>query len=597
MKDDNAAAPNGAPFGLRIKMPHCHPCFGKIRFFALGLFLSCLLIPVPTAFAGEDSEATLCLLLKEQIESPLPDGRFVCRGNLICAAAFISDFYAQRSYRPAWISGEKFLPAATQLVSVITATDEEGLRPEDYHLNQLKQLMEMVSDPPSGNTPPDLTVLRDLDLLLTDAFLLLGSHLLGGRVNPETLDPSWEAQSPGTDLAAVLKEALEKNTIPETLSYLAPQRDGYKRLKKALAAFKKLSGTPCPPPIPPGPSLKLGDQDYRVSMARDLLIFWGDRPATPQSTTPALFGSTLDTALRRFQARHGMTVDGVLGAKTLMALNCPISDRISQIVLNMERWRWMPHQLGTQYILVNTADFSLRLVAGLETLMEMRVVAGRPAQLTPVLSSKIDHLVINPYWHVPHSIAVRDILPKLRKNPGYLREQHIKLFESWREKAPEIFPESVDWNNISAHNFRYKLRQEPGVKNALGRIKFMFPNKFGVYLHDTPSRGLFKKTTRGFSSGCIRIEKPLDLAAYLLRDTPEWNYEAISAQIESGETRVIPVNPAMPVHLLYLTAWMDENNTVQFRDDIYNRDDCLKSALAETAPLPTAAKRKKGACP
>jgi L,D-transpeptidase YcbB len=578
-------------------MPNFHPCFVKIRFFMLGLFLSCLLMHAPAAFAGEDSEAALRHLLKEQIESPLPDGRFVCRGKLICAAAFIPTFYAKRSYQPAWISSGKFLPGATQLVSVITAADEAGLRPEDYHLNELKQLMTLVSAPPSGDNTPDPIVLRDLDLLLTDAFLLLSSHLLGGRVNPETLDPSWEAQSPGTDLAAVLKEALEKNTIPETLSSLPPQRDGYKRLKKALAAYKKLSGTPSPPPIPPGPSLRLGDQDNRVSMARDRLIFWGDRPATPKPKTPALFGSALDTALRRFQARHGMSVDGVLGAKTLMALNCPVADRLSQIEINMERWRWMPHQLGTQYILVNTADFSLRLVAGLETLMEMRVVAGRPAQLTPVLSSKIDHLVINPYWHVPHSIAVRDILPKLRKNPGYLREQHMTLLENWREKALEISPESVDWKSISEHNFKHRLRQEPGAKNALGRIKFMFPNKFGVYLHDTPSRGLFKKTTRGFSSGCIRVEKPLDLAAYLLRDTAKWNYEAIAAQIESGETRVIQVNPAMPVHLLYLTAWVDENNTVQFRDDIYGRDNCLKSALAETAPLPTAAKRNKGACP
>jgi L,D-transpeptidase YcbB len=587
----------GCFYNQRIQMSRFYICFVKIRFLVLGLLLCGLLVNPDAAFAQEDSGATLRRLLKERIESPPPEGLFVCREKLICGTTFIPAFYAQRSYRPAWISGGTLLPSATQLLSVIEAAGEEGLRPEDYHLGQLKELMTPASKANPGDRNKELAALRDLDLLLTDAFLLLGSHLLSGRVNPETLDPTWETHSPGTDLAVVLKDALEKSDIAASFSSLTPPRDGYRRMKKALAAYRKLSEIHAPPPIPPGPSLKLGNRDNRIPAVRDRLVFWGDRPEASKPETPELFDWALDAALRRFQTRHGIEADGVLGAKTLIALNCPAADRLSQIEINMERWRWIPRHLGTQYILVNTADFSLRLVAGLETLMEMRVVAGRPAQLTPVLSGEINYLVINPYWHVPHSIAVRDILPKLRKNPEYLREQHITVLAGWSENAPEISPESVDWKSISDHNFRYRLRQEPGPKNSLGRIKFMFPNKFGVYLHDTPSRGLFKKTTRGFSSGCIRIEKPMDLAAYLLRDTREWNYEAIAAQIESGETRVIQVNPAMPVHLLYWTAWVDENNTVQFREDVYGRDNCLKTILAERAPLRMAEKRGKRACP
>jgi murein L,D-transpeptidase YcbB/YkuD len=341
----------------------------------------------------------------------------------------------------------------------------------------------------------------------------------------------------------------------------------------------------------------LGDRDIRISAVNDRLVFWGDKPKAPKPVASDLFDPELDKALRRFQRRHGIDADGVLGKKTLSALNFSASERLSQVEINMERWRWIPHHLGTQYILVNTADYSLQVVAGLETLLEMRVVVGRPEQLTPVLSGDINYVVINPYWHVPHSIAVRDILPKLRKNPAYLREQHIAVLEGWGENAPKISPESVDWTAISEHNFRYKLRQEPGPKNSLGRIKFMFPNKFGVYLHDTPSRGLFKRAIRGFSSGCIRIENPMDLAAYLLRDRPGWNYEAIKAQVESGKTRTIPVNPAMPVHLLYWTAWVDENNIVQFREDIYGRDNGLKSALAEKPPMLIAEKRIHGVSP
>jgi murein L,D-transpeptidase YcbB/YkuD len=341
----------------------------------------------------------------------------------------------------------------------------------------------------------------------------------------------------------------------------------------------------------------LGDRDKRISAVNDRLVFWGDKPKAPKPLIPELFDPELEKVIRRFQIRHGIESDGILGKKTLAALNFSASDRLSQIEINMERWRWIPHHMGTQYVLVNTADFSLQLVAGLETLMEMRVVVGRPEQLTPVLSGEINYVVINPYWHVPHSIAVRDILPKLRKNPAYLREQHITVLEGWSNNAAEISPDSVDWKNISDHSFRYKLRQEPGPKNSLGRIKFMFPNKFGVYLHDTPSRGLFKRAKRGFSSGCIRIEKPMDLAAYLLRDKPGWNYDAIQAQIESGETRAIPVHPTMPVHLLYWTAWVDENHIVQFREDIYNRDNGLKSALAEKPPMLMAEKRTKRLTP
>ncbi|MFH0726349.1 MAG: L,D-transpeptidase family protein [Pseudomonadota bacterium] len=568
-----------------------HPYFVKIRFLVLGFFLCALLVNPEAAVAREDFETALRRLLKDQIELSPPEWPIVCRGRRICGAIFIPPFYALRAYRPAWISGDALIPQAAQLISVIEAVGNEGLRPGDYHLDQLKELMTMASTATPGDRNKTLDTLRDLDLLLTDAFLLLGAHLLNGRVNPETLDPTYATHSPETDLAAKLKDALEKGDIAATLSSLAPPRDGYRRMKKVLADYRKLSELPLPPPVPSGPSLKLGDRDHRISAVNDRLVFWGDKPKAPRPVTPELFDPELDKALRRFQRRHGIEADGVLGKMTLAALNFSASERLSQVEINMERWRWIPHQLGTQYILVNTADYSLKLVAGLETLLEMRVVVGRPEQLTPVLSGEINYVVINPYWHVPHSIAVRDILPKLRKNPTYLREHHIAVLEGWGENAPKISPESVDWTAISEHNFRYKLRQEPGPKNSLGRIKFLFPNKFGVYLHDTPSRGLFKRAVRGFSSGCIRIEKPMDLAAYLLRDKPGWDHEAIKAQVESGQTRTIPVNPAMPVHLLYWTAWVDENDIVQFREDIYGRDNGLKSALSEKPPMLIAEKK------
>ena len=291
--------------GLRMKMFGFHPHWVKIRFLMLGFFLLGTLLANPAnAVAQEDFETSLRRLLKEHIESPPLDGLFVCRGRRICGTTFIPTFYAQRLYQPAWISGGALLPQAAQLISVIETVGDEGLRPGDYHLDQLKELMAMVSKSTPGDRNKELETLRDLDLLLTDAFLLLGAHLLSGRVNPETLDPSWETYSQGTDLTVKLNDALRKGDIAATLSSLTPPRDGYRRMKKKLAAYKKLSETPTPPPIPPGPSLKLGNRDNRVPALRDRLVFWGDRPETTQPETPEIFDWALDAALRRFQARH-----------------------------------------------------------------------------------------------------------------------------------------------------------------------------------------------------------------------------------------------------------------------------------------------------
>lgn len=296
---------------------------------------------------------------------------------------------------------------------------------------------------------------------------------------------------------------------------------------------------------------------------------------TVDSAKPDLYGPALVMAVKRFQNRHGLEPDGVVGKQTVAAMNVPVEERIRQIVLNMERWRWLPEDLGDRYILVNIAGFKLTLVDSGAVWDRMRVAVGKPYRRTPVFSDRIRYLEFNPYWTVPYSIATRDLLPKIKKNPGILK---VKGYELLRD-GKSVAPETINWSSLSRKNFPYTLRQKPGPKNALGRVKFMFPNQFAVYLHDTPGRQVFGHASRAFSSGCIRLARPIDLAEQVLRDTPDWNRERIDAVLETGKRTVVNLAKRLPVHLTYSTAWSGEGGTINFRPDIYGRDKSLHEAL------------------
>jgi len=297
-----------------------------------------------------------------------------------------------------------------------------------------------------------------------------------------------------------------------------------------------------------------------------------------------LFDAALEAAVKRFQDRHGLGSDSVVGAKTLKALAVPVAERIRQIELNLERWRWLPRDLGRRYVLVNIPDFTLQVIEDGSEVLAMRTVVGRSYRRTPVMSDTIKYLVINPYWEVPTTLAVKDKLPEIRKDPEFLARQKFHVYQGWGSDQREIDPAGVDWQRVDGRNFPYRLRQDPGPLNALGRVKFMFPNKFDVYIHDTPSRELFRSPERAASSGCIRVEAALDLAEVLLRPAPDWNREAIAKTIASLETRTVPLPEPIAVHLQYWTAWADAAGTVHFRDDVYERDSRLAAALALPPP-------------
>jgi murein L,D-transpeptidase YcbB/YkuD len=257
-------------------------------------------------------------------------------------------------------------------------------------------------------------------------------------------------------------------------------------------------------------------------------------------------------------------------------MNVPVTERIRQVELNLERWRWMPDELGSRYILVNIPSFKMKVFEDDKRVIESKVVVGRQERQTPAFTANMAYLVLSPKWYVPRSIAVKDKLPQLKRSPNALARQNIRVFNS---AGKEIKPGAVNWRAVSADNFNYQLRQDAGPRNALGGIKFMFPNPYNVYLHDTPSRELFSRNQRTFSSGCIRISNPVELAEYLLKSDPKWNRNRIKTASTSGQQQVVNLPQKVPVYLLYLTAWVDEDGLVNFRSDIYQRDKPMVRAL------------------
>lgn len=517
--------------------------------------------------------------LRRRVENAALPGVLAVGSEPIYSTISLPEFYLQRHYEPAWSQAGEPRAEAFELVESIRKAVAEGLTPEHYHPRRIETLLAELAGL-AGQ--PAVGAAVDLDLLLTDAFLLLGSHYLSGRINPETIDPEWRAKRREGDMVRTLLEALAAGRIAASLQALLPAAPEYAGLRAALARYRQLAAEGGWPAVPAGRTLRPGDQAPRIAAMRERLARSGD--LISNQAPGDLFDEPLEEAVRQFQSRHGLAVDGVVGPATLAALNVPLATRIRQIELNLERWRWLPQELGRRYILVNIAAFQLDLVEEGRSVLEMRVVVGKPYRRTPVFSGTMTYLVLNPYWEVPPGIAARDILPEVRKDPAYLRRSGIKVLRGWGSGARELDPAAVDWARLAPGRFPYRLRQEPGPANALGRIKFMLPNPYHVYLHDTPARELFLKESRTFSSGCIRVEKPLELALHLLQGSDLGSPEALAAALGRERSKMVHLPAPLPVHLLYWTAWTREGGSVHFRPDIYGRDQRLQAALEQPPP-------------
>ena len=525
-------------------------------------------------------------VLETRIGSAAAEGPIYCRYDQLCGSDVLPAFYRARDFRPAWIDDALTLSGAISFLAALRLVSEDGLDPGNYHLAVIESLIAEVqaSKGKKGRkVGPDTLV--DLEMILTDAFFLCGSHLVHGQVNPETVQSEWSIKGRTEDLAAVLERGLADKDMAAALDSFRPQHAVYRDLKEAFRDFQAIVGGGGWPELPPGPKLEKGDRDARVETLRRSLEARGDL-APSEGGDRSAYDNGLETGVKAFQRRHGLEPDGVVGDATAAALNVPAAGRVAQIRANLERWRWISPDLGERYILVNVADFRLVVVEGGRQVLSMPAIVGTAYRRTPEFSGKLSYVVINPTWTVPPKLAREDILPKVRKDPDYLVKKGFRVFRGWSAGAPEIDPDEVDWSEVEGETTSFNFRQEPGSANALGRIKFMFPNKFDVYLHDTPERGLFSHAVRDFSSGCIRVEKPEDLAEYVLRDDPDWNREKILEAMDDGTPRVIVLRNSIGVHLLYWTTWLAEDGRVQFREDIYQRDAALYRALEQPASAP-----------
>ncbi|MCK5241019.1 L,D-transpeptidase family protein [bacterium] len=502
----------------------------------------------------------------------------------IAAVPWIKAFYSARNYKPVWLNVNGPLSRAYTLARAVEEVDKEGLRPEKYHVKKINKILKGIRQgkyQSGGFLHP--VHLAALEIFLTDAFFMCASHLAWGQVDPRLVDERLLPEQIEHDFVALLNQTLETEDFLNFFARVVPKSREYQQLKTALVEYRLLQKKEKCLRIFPKLRLVKGVRDRRTIPAlRYKLGLLGDLIQT-SALDDTLFNDEVELALMHFQIRHGLKVSGELNEETIQQLNKPMEEYIVHLEANLERMRWRTYNWEDQYLVVNIPDFSLKMISKNKTVLHMRVVVGKQYTKTPIFSDKLRFVVLNPVWKIPPAIILREKLWKIRHEKNYFKRHHIKVTRGWGKNAQDIDPATVDWRKVRIKDFygKYRFRQTSGPSNPLGRVKFMFPNKYNVYLHDTPQRKLFRKEARYFSSGCIRLEKPLKLAAACLRGNRFWTPRRIEAAVKGKLKQKIKLTKSIPIHILYRTAWVDKDGVVQFRKDIYGRDIKIIQAFRE----------------
>jgi murein L,D-transpeptidase YcbB/YkuD len=469
--------------------------------------------------------------------------------------------YVQQRGTIYWVGTGRMTPFIQRLIDA----EDDGLNRADYPTDALIQLRDAV-------TPDDPWSAAEAELLFSAFFVSYAADLKIGRVTPGKVDKRLFRNRKTIDVLRVLTDLKKQRDPGAFLATFESRNPHYRALKKMLALYRAMAKSGKWPTIPAGPNIKPGGSDARIPQIRNLLMYIGDYRGSGGGGNS--YDKDMLDAVVRFQARHGLEAKGLIGKQTVLALNVPPAERVKQIKLNMERWRWMPENLGNHHITVNLAAYELQEVENQAVVDRMDVVVGAVATQTPEFSDEMEYVDLNPTWTVPYSIATKEMLPKLRANPfAYATDFDVFMngkLASWLQ---------IDWNAYGPGNFPFTFRQRPGPKNALGRVKFMLPNPHNIYLHDTPAKDKFLQTTRAFSHGCIRLSRPIDFAYRIVGEIAGWPRKKIDAVLASGKTTRVPLPEKIPVHLIYSTAF-DGVNGIEFRPDIYGRDRKLEAALA-----------------
>lgn len=526
-------------------------------------------LPMGTCAVNPLGSTPVNELIRRKVEQVKLDSILI-QGERIRTRENLFYFYARRGFDPAWShQDQRYL-----VIQTLGQADQEGLTPTDYHIQSIERLAALLS--------PTEEEMTDLDILLTDGILLYASHLLSGKVDPNTIHAQWNINLREGDPVKAIENGLYTNQLAKALSQLPPRQNEYRQLKEALEKYNGmylLEGDW--PIIPDGPTIKPGMIDLRLPDIRIRLHRTENYNPDSISMQSIVYDPELVEVVQRFQHRHGLTADGAIGKSTLEVMNVSLQDRINQIKVNLERWRWLPGQFGSYFLLVNIANFEVQGFRNGKQEVSHKVIVGKPFRKTPVFSATLQYLVFNPTWTLPPTILKEDILPGVRKDYHFLATKGLNVYDN---QGNLLDPATIDWSAKAVE--WYKYQQEPGPSNALGVVKFMFPNKHDVYMHDTPSRELFVKDQRMFSSGCIRVSEPIDLAMWLLEDTTQWNRPVIDSIITTRKPTTVLLPSRPEVFILYFTCWIDQNGLVQFRKDVYDRDMPIFEALTESSAKP-----------
>jgi len=536
------------------------------KFTWLLIFVQILAVQVATADDTKNSNA-----VRIELEQLVNSGFLTNSEVSIASVDLLLEIYEKRNFSPAWNDQRQI----GELVAAIKATTADGLDQSDYHLELVESI---YTDRLAGRqAAPEETAVQDL--ILTASLARLGYHQLFGKVNPYTFDPHWNFRRELNDIdpATAIQSAIDSPSLTDFLSNFFQRGWFYRKLQAALADYRQIAANGGWSSIPEGPTLKPGASDRRLPVVARRLVISGDLAPGDAVAKPSIYDESLQQAVRRFQGRHGLETDAVIGPATLRAMNVPVEKRVEQLEVNIERARWVLDDIEDDFVLVNIAGFRAYVFRDRKVVWETKVQVGKPYYQSPVFRDEIKYLVFNPTWTVPYSIATRDLLPKIKRDPDFFANRDFDLKDG---KGKFIDPSSIDWATITARNFRFWLVQRPGPNNALGRVKIMFPNKHAVYLHDTPSKALFGKSARAFSSGCIRVENPFDLAEQLLGGDG-WNQQKFQAVLDEKKTKTVLLSKPMPVLLLYWTAMVEPDGTVYFFNDVYERDKRITEALGE----------------
>lgn len=527
-------------------------------FFFLLVFVSSSLL---------SQEATVQEVLESRIHGD-PNKDIEADGQVLFSQIEAPQFYTNRNYELAWTDKKNI----KDLLESIESSYDEGLDPEDYHYQKIQDLLKKQKSSSLSNEEK-----ADLDLLMTDALILYASHLLEGKLEQSKLRGEWDVEKNARpeNVDSLLTVTLHNNQVKSALQTMKPAHYWYMLMKLNLKKLRSEAEEGGWPEVRGGETLKIDMDDPRILEIREYLKATGDLKET-NTSQESVFDEELEEAVKKFQTRHGLTADGAIGKGTLAQMQVPIEKRIEQLKLNLERLRWIFHNPDDDFLIVNIAAFHVRRFTNRKETFDSRVIVGKYHHESPVFKGVMQYIVVNPTWTLPYSIATNETLPRLKKDPGYLSAKHMEVLD---RSGKVLNASTIDWSQYSRGNFPFTIRQKAGPWNALGEVKFMFPNKYSVYLHDTPARGLFERQDRAFSHGCIRTEDKWGLFMSLMDDPEVWNMDKINEILKSGKTTTVKLPKPVNIYLVYLTAVADKENTLYFFKDVYKRDDAVAREL------------------